>query len=71
MNDFKAIHVSLSIRFYLPPAFMLVSFLASSSNLKMDATGSSETSVDFQRTTLRFPPGDRTPYNIVHYAMFV
>jgi hypothetical protein len=39
--------------------FMLVSFLAYSSTLKIEATCFSETSVDFQRTT-RHIPDDRT-----------
>jgi hypothetical protein len=37
--------------------------LAYSSTLKMEATCSCETSVDFQRTTLRYIPEDRTLYN--------
>jgi hypothetical protein len=39
---------------------MPVSCLAYSSTLKMKATWSSETSVDFQRTTRRYIPEDRT-----------
>jgi hypothetical protein len=42
----------------LPPAFTLVSCSAYSSTLKMEAICSSETSVDFQRTTLRYIPED-------------
>jgi hypothetical protein len=38
--------------------FKMVSCLAYSSALKMDATCSSETSVYFQRTTRRYIPGD-------------
>jgi hypothetical protein len=38
----------------LPPAFTMVSFSASSSTLRMGAICYSETSVDFQRTTLRY-----------------
>jgi hypothetical protein len=45
---------------WLPPAFTLVSYLAYSSTLKMEATCSSETSEDFQRTTRRYIPEDRT-----------
>jgi hypothetical protein len=41
-------------------SFMLVSCLAYSSTLKMKATCSSETSVDFQRTTQRYIPEKRT-----------
>jgi hypothetical protein len=46
----------------LPPAFTLVSCSASSSTLKIEATYSSETSVDFQRATQRYIPGERTLY---------
>jgi hypothetical protein len=42
--------------FCLPPGFTLVSCSAYSSTLKMMATSSSETSVDFQRTTWRYIP---------------
>jgi hypothetical protein len=35
--------------------FMMFSYLVNSSNLKMEATCSSETSVDFQRTILQRP----------------
>jgi hypothetical protein len=44
----------------LPPAFMPVSCLAYSSSLKMEAICSSETSVDFQRTTRRYILQDST-----------
>jgi hypothetical protein len=44
----------------LPPAFMLVSCLAYFSTLKMEATCFSEASVEFQRTTWRYIPEDRT-----------
>jgi hypothetical protein len=44
----------------LPPAFTLVSCRAYCSNLKMEATCSSKTPVDFQRTTRRYIPEDRT-----------
>jgi hypothetical protein len=47
----------------LPPEFTLVSCLAYSSTLKMEATYSSETSVDFRRTTWRYIPEDRTLQN--------
>jgi hypothetical protein len=43
----------------LPPAFTLVSCLAYSSTLKIEATCSSETSVYFQRTTRRYITEDR------------
>jgi hypothetical protein len=41
-------------------AFTLVSYLAYSSALKMEATYSSETLVEFQRTTRRYIPEDIT-----------
>jgi hypothetical protein len=44
----------------LPPAFTLVSCSAYSSTLKIEATSSSETSADFQRTTCRYIPEYRT-----------
>jgi hypothetical protein len=46
----------------VPPAFTRVSYLAStySLTLKMEATCSSETSADFQWTTRRYTPDDRT-----------
>jgi hypothetical protein len=40
--------------FCLTSCFMLVSYLAYSSTLKMEMTCSSETSIDFQRSTLRY-----------------
>jgi hypothetical protein len=45
-------------------AFVLVSYSAYSSTLKMEAICSSETSVDFQRATRRYIPEDSTlhPY---------
>jgi hypothetical protein len=47
-------------RLCLPPAFTLVPFSAYSPTLKMEATCSSETSVDFQRTTRSYIPEDGT-----------
>jgi hypothetical protein len=47
----------------LPPAFTLVSFLAHYLTLKMEAICSSETSDDFQQTTRRYIPEDRTLTN--------
>jgi hypothetical protein len=47
----------------LPLNFTLISCLAHSSTLKMAATCSSETSVDFKRTTRRYAPEDRALYN--------
>jgi hypothetical protein len=44
----------------LPPAFRLVSCSAYSSTLKIEVICSSETSVDFQRTTWCYIPVDRT-----------
>jgi hypothetical protein len=43
--------------------FTLVSFLAYSWTMKMEATCYSETSVDFQRNTWRYIPEDRTIHN--------
>jgi hypothetical protein len=48
-----------------PPAFMLVSCLAYSSTLKMEAICSSKTSVETQRTTWRLIPEDDT----LHYGV--
>jgi hypothetical protein len=48
----------------LPPAFTLVSSLAYSSTLKMKAKCSSETSVDFQRTSRRYIPDDTTLHDL-------
>jgi hypothetical protein len=42
---------------------MLVSFVAYYSNLNMETTWTSETSVDFQRTTRRHIPEDRHLHN--------
>jgi hypothetical protein len=47
----------------LATCFMLVSSLAYSSALKMEATCSSETSVDFQRTMRSYIPEGRTLHN--------
>jgi hypothetical protein len=47
----------------LPSAFTLVSCSAYSSTLKMEAIWSSETSVDFQRTTQRYIPEHSTLHN--------
>jgi hypothetical protein len=47
----------------LPPVFTLVSCLTYFSTLKMEATCSSETSVDTQQTTRRYIPEDGTLYN--------
>jgi hypothetical protein len=44
----------------MPPAFTLVSCLAHFSTLKMEVMCSSETSVDFQWTTLCYIPEDRS-----------
>jgi hypothetical protein len=47
-------------RICLPPAFMVVSCLAYSSTLKMEAICSFERSVDLQPTKRRYNPEDRT-----------
>jgi hypothetical protein len=49
-----------NLKFCTPPAFTLVSCLAYSSSLKMEATCSSETSVDSKLTTWRCIPEGRT-----------
>jgi hypothetical protein len=46
--------------FRLPLAFTLVSYSPYSSTLKMEGMCSSETSVDFQRATLRYIPEGST-----------
>jgi hypothetical protein len=48
---------------------LLVSFSAYSSTLKMEAICSSETSVDFQRTTRRYIPEDGTVLYCVHNSL--
>jgi hypothetical protein len=45
----------------LANSFILVSCLVYSSTLKMEAIFSSKTEVDFQRSTRRYIPQDRTP----------
>jgi hypothetical protein len=45
--------------------FMLVSCLAYSSTLMMEVVCSSETPVDFQRTTLRYIAEDRELFNVI------
>jgi hypothetical protein len=47
----------------LATRFMYVSSLVYYSTLKMEATRSSKTSVDFQQTTRRYIPEDRILYN--------
>jgi hypothetical protein len=47
-------------RLCFPPVFPLTACLAYSSTLKMEATRSSKTSVDFQTTTWRYNPEVRT-----------
>jgi hypothetical protein len=61
VNDVYDEHTASIIRFFLPPTFTLVSFSAYSLTLKMKAICSSETSVNFQRTTLRYIPEDSAP----------
>jgi hypothetical protein len=51
----------------LPPAFTLVSCLAYSSTLKMEAICSFEMSVDFQWTTWRYIPEDSIVQSISQY----
>jgi hypothetical protein len=47
----------------LAACFILVSFLAHSSTLKMETTHFSEMYFDFQLTTRRYIPEDRNLYN--------
>jgi hypothetical protein len=47
----------------LATCFMLISCLAYSSALRIEATGSSETSADFQQSTRRYILEDRTLHN--------
>jgi hypothetical protein len=54
----------------LVTCFMLVSFLAYSSTLKIEAACFSETSVDFQRTTRRYIPEDRPLYFLAAFPEF-
>jgi hypothetical protein len=68
-GDFR--HIKTSRKFwklnknvgFLPPAFTLASCLAYFSILKMEAICSSKTSVEFQRNTRRYIPGDRILHN--------
>jgi hypothetical protein len=46
----------IQVGLWLPPAFMLVSCFDYSTTLKMEATRSPETSVEFQRTTRHYIP---------------
>jgi hypothetical protein len=48
---------------FLAACFMLVSCLVYSSTMELEATRSSETSVDFRRTRRRYIPEDRTIHN--------
>jgi hypothetical protein len=50
----------IGCRIYLSPTFTVVSCSAYFSTPKMEAICSSETSVDFQRTTRRYIPEDST-----------
>jgi hypothetical protein len=68
----------LHLQVCLPPAFTLVYCSAYSSTLKMEAICSSETSVDFQRTTRRCVPEDSNlllsylfPSIFASYILFV
>jgi hypothetical protein len=54
---------SQKVELCLPPAFTLSSCSAYSPIVKMEATFSSETSVDIQRTTRRYIPEDRILHN--------
>jgi hypothetical protein len=50
----------------LPLSFRAVSFLTYSSAVNIEAKYSSETSVDFQRTTKRYIPEDRISLDYVN-----
>jgi hypothetical protein len=50
-------------------AFTLVSFLAYSSNLKMEAICSSESSVETQRTTRRHIPEDDDTLQFLYFCV--
>jgi hypothetical protein len=54
----------VAVRLCLQPVFTLVSCSAYSSDLKMEATCSFETSVGFQRTTRRDIPEDRNLHEL-------
>jgi hypothetical protein len=56
----KPANKQVASSFCLPPACALVSCSAYSSTLKMEAICSSDTSVDFQRTTCSYIPEDNT-----------
>jgi hypothetical protein len=57
------LYVNRCLRALLATWFMLVSCMVYSATLKMEATSSSETSVDFQWTTRRYIPENRTLHN--------
>jgi hypothetical protein len=61
--------------FVLATCFTLVSYLFYSSTLKMEATCSSKSSVDFRRTTRRCIPEGRnfhiTAVRIVNFGIFL
>jgi hypothetical protein len=66
---FAALHIIFHSCFIL---LVLLEELTYSSTLKMEATCSSETSVDYQRTTRSYIPEDRTLYlhvvsNLINY----
>jgi hypothetical protein len=56
----KELHSIVFVGALLATCFMPVSFLSYSATLKMEAICSSETSVEFQRTTQRYIPEERT-----------
>jgi hypothetical protein len=61
----RTIHIGISKLHLLATCFTLVSSLAYSLTLKMEATCFSETSVDFQRTTRFYIPEDGTLHLLV------
>jgi hypothetical protein len=62
-KGFNYAYFTTNIRVLLAVCFMLVSCLAYSSTLKREVICSSETPVDFQRTTWRYIPKVRTLLN--------
>jgi hypothetical protein len=54
---------------FLATCFMLVTCSTYSLTLKMEATYSSETSVDFQRITQRYIPEDRTMQGVLNWPL--
>jgi hypothetical protein len=69
VKEYAEQETSMKAELCLPPAFTLVSCSAYSSTLIMEATHSSETSVDTEQTTQRYIPEDSTLHLYVCLAM--